>query len=393
MSEPQNTGTSVASFDADETRASDTYRKLVAAIGDSRTIRRAVTRAIRHRYGHATLPSFHDNGGEAATKIAFYEECIAAIKSNTLRALGSPSEDELLLTSTPPPNSATTEPTTNTSAACIPPIDKTFHIERDVKKLIAAVLAASAQRPQNLLFVGPAGCGKTSGAIQLAAIGKRRMLVMDCANVREARDWFGHRCAESGTVYWKDSQFVESVTAGWHVIVLDEITRVSGAVKNTLFPMLDERRETYVEERRQHVKVGPGTIFVATMNEGANFSGAEQLDDALSDRFSRRVEVGYLSKDREVKVLIERTGIEERIASILVDIGDAIRKKGQGFGGTLTKTVSTRRLVDAALDFKVMGTAALEYTITNHFSSEGGASSERSQVMQMLQGKFPPGTV
>jgi predicted ATPase len=45
--------------------------------------------------------------------------------------------------------------------------------------------------PQNVNLIGPHGCGKTELAIQFAAARHGRpLLIMDCANLREARDWF-----------------------------------------------------------------------------------------------------------------------------------------------------------------------------------------------------------
>lgn len=231
-------------------------------------------------------------------------------------------------------------------------------------------------------------CGKTELAIEYAAQHKLPVLVMDCANVREARDWFGYRTIAAGTVKWKCSLFDKAVAQGHTVVVLDELPRVSPTVLNTLFPLLDRRRFTYIEEKGSILRVGPGTIFFATMNEGYAYTGNTSIDAALTDRFSRRIEVDYLKPSDESKVLQSRTGIPKDDADKLVDLALTIRKKAVGVGATLTKTVSTRQLIAAASDFVALGAEGLAYNLTNHYAAEGGETGERAQLLQMVQGKF-----
>ena len=106
------------------------------------------------------------------------------------------------------------------------------------------------------------------------------------------------------------------------------------------------------------------------------------------DRLTRRIEVNYLSVEDEAGVLVKRTGINVRDAKLLAELAQAVRLKAIGFGATLTRTISTRQLIEAARDFMALGKDGLTYSIVNHFSAEGGDTSERAQVLIMLQGKF-----
>jgi hypothetical protein len=112
------------------------------------------------------------------------------------------------------------------------------------------------------------------------------------------------------------------------------------------------------------------------------------MDVALKDRFPRIIEVKYLERDKEVELLMARTGIDKEDASNLVEIASQIREKSTGLSSSFTNSMSTRQLIAAAEDFMDGGVDSLTFTITNSFSPEGGTSSERASVLQLIQGKF-----
>lgn len=269
-----------------------------------------------------------------------------------------------------------------------PKPDSTYIINGHVEKLFTILEASSKKCPQNVNLIGPHGCGKTELAIQFAARHGRPLLIMDCANLREARDWFGYKSASAGTVFWQESQFVRAVQAGNHVILLDELNRANPNLLNTLMPILDARRFTYLEEKGDKIIVGPGTVFFASMNEGAGYTGTSALDRAIRDRFPRAVELTYLGEADEVKLLVNRTGVNKDIASRLVQMANKIRQDATGLSATLTESLSTRQLLAASHDFVLGGVDTLQFTITNHFSPEGEEDSERVKVQSIIQGKF-----
>lgn len=250
---------------------------------------------------------------------------------------------------------------------------------------------ARARDPQNAMLVGPSGCGKTAYAFEFAAKAGIPILTMDCANLREARDWFGIKGASNGKTYFRKSQFWLAVEGGNCVILLDEFNRAHDHVRNPLMPLLDHRRQSWVEDVGQTLKVGNGVVFFATLNEGMDYSGTHATDRAMSNRFPRRVELTYLPRENEIKVLLDRvTGLKKADAEKLVDIAGSIRSKSAAsgnFGGNITGTVSTRQLIAAAQDFVDGGPGTFLYTIFSHFSADGGTSSERAQVIKMFEGK------
>jgi MoxR-like ATPase len=270
----------------------------------------------------------------------------------------------------------------------IPSPDDTYIINEQVAQLFKILQISRRNCPQNVRLLGPHGCGKTELAIQFAARLKLPLLIMDCANLREARDWFGYKGAKDGTVYWHESQFVRAVTAGNHVILLDELNRANPHLLNTLMPLLDARRFTYLEEKGDKICVGPGTVFFASMNEGAGYTGTSSLDRAIRDRFPRVIEMSYLGEKDEIKLLTRRVGVSDDIATRLVGMANKIRQDSTGLSATLTESLSTRQLIAAAHDFAIGGVDTLTFTISNHFSADGDDDSERVRVQNIIQGKF-----
>lgn len=270
----------------------------------------------------------------------------------------------------------------------LPEVNHTYYITPDIISLFKRIAKMNESKTQKVMLRGPHGAGKTEMAMQFAARNNRPMIIMDCANLKEPRDWFGYKTIEDGNVVWHESQFDKVVTSGNHVILLDEINRVHPNVLNTLLPLLDGRGFTYLEEKGDIIKIGPKTVFFATMNEGANYTGTTSTDSAMKDRWSRIVEVTYLPKNKEIDVLIARTGIAEKAAKSLVDIANQIRKKSTGIASSFSEGFSTRQLIACAEDFVIDGPESLTFTMSNLFSSEGGANSERAAVLQLIQGKF-----
>lgn len=269
-----------------------------------------------------------------------------------------------------------------------PIVNDTYFIEDDIRSLFERIEKNRINKTQKVLLQGPHGAGKTEMAMQYAAIHNLPMLIMDCANLREPRDWFGYKKIENGNIIWHESQFDRAVQAGNTVILLDEINRVHPSVLNTLLPLLDNREFTYLEEKGDNIRLGKGMVFFATMNEGAGYSGTNATDHALRDRFSRVVEVKYLPPIKEKDLLVKRTGIEEKDASSLVDIANQIRKKSTGLNSNYSSGFSTRQLIAAAEDFVDGGVDSLTFTVSNLFSADGGTTSERASVLQLIQGKF-----
>lgn len=306
--------------------------------------------------------------------------------AGTVAAAAAPSTSIAPVTPTAEPGEAHALDSLLTPAA-----DPTFRMPTTLRGYFGQIAAAAQGGSiEGLRFVGPAGCGKTEAALQLAAMAGFDAFVIDCSIVREPRDWFGSRTVKGGAIAWQDSQFVRAVTRGNTVVILDEANRASLTVGNALLPLLDRRRATLVEERGSVVRVAPGTVFVATMNEGAAYTGTGPMDAALRDRFPRVVEMTYLAPADEARLLVDRTGIDTPTAARLVEIAGKTRAIGAGGVSPFSTVLSTRQLLAAAADYRLSGPGSLTYTVANLYPAEGGTESERAAVTALLVGKFGP---
>ena len=163
----------------------------------------------------------------------------------------------------------------------IPEVDPNFIVSGSSEGFISLVRMRSQMEGINVRLVGPAGCGKTSFATHYAAISKLPCLIMDCANVREPRDWFGYRTLDPVTkeIVWHESLFIKMIETPGTVIVLDELNRVSPLIVNTLIPLLDHRRATYLEEALRLEKELSGVLME---HYGDILFRLGKVDDAVS---------------------------------------------------------------------------------------------------------------
>lgn len=272
----------------------------------------------------------------------------------------------------------------------IPQEDDSFVFNDSLRSYLSALrrMSQGSGDIMNTLLVGPQGCGKTSVAYEFAAKSKMPLLKMNCPLVREPRDWFGAKRAENGSVFWDKALFAEAIARGGLVVLLDEITRATPNVLNSLLPLLDWTRQTYIEEAKENLVVGPKVFFFATANIGAQFTGTFKLDSALADRFGAIVECVFLPAAEETELLVKRSGISHDVASRLVRVANMVRQENQN-SGKLTETISTRILLDVARLYVPLKETAFRFTVLPKFSADGGKMSERAQVIGFIQGQFP----
>lgn len=268
-----------------------------------------------------------------------------------------------------------------------PELDRNFHVRKSDTQLMEAIELMSSDKPINIRLTGPQGCGKTESAVYFAAKYDRPVYLINCSVVRENKDWFGYKTVKDGNVSWVESDFVRACKTPRCVIVLDEFNRLHATIANALMPLLDRRRQTYIDEMGM-LSVAEGIVFFATTNVGANFTGTYTMDSAHEDRFEYTMECDFLEPEEETQVVMTKTGAQEDDVRSLVKFANIIRKKANSLEATLSKTVSTRQLLQAALLMRQLRTKslpialALKYTVYPCFSNEGETESERAQVMK-----------
>jgi nitric oxide reductase NorQ protein len=286
-------------------------------------------------------------------------------------------------------------------ASMLPPIfrypaeDPHYFVNEQTRGFFRGLELLSRDEPINAALRGPQGAGKTSLVEWFSSVSKRPLFVLDIPTLREPKDLVGYKDVEPTaenllTIIMRLSGFAQAIEVPRALILLDELTRVHPQVANLLLPLLDHRREVYVDELGRTLKVAEGVIFVATANIGLQFTGTFQWDAALADRLTYQLDVTYLPKDVEAQMLVNKTGIDTAVAQRLSEIAELTRIRAADENDPLSHEISTRQLIATAkLVSKGMpANTALLFTVVPTYSTDGGSASHRANVLQIIQGKL-----
>lgn len=249
------------------------------------------------------------------------------------------------------------------------PDDSTYKVPGHVRTEFQEILTA-ASIGINILLVGPAGCGKTHLAHQVAeALGRQFASISCTAGMSESALQGWMLPGDGGAFQYVPSDFVRMYEEGG-VFLFDE---VDAADPNTLLFINQAlaNGSFYLPQRKGATKVQRHTDFVCiaaanTFGTGANstYSGRERLDEATLDRFR----AGIVLLDYDTK--FERSVVDPD----LLAWGWAVRKRiGES---RLNRVMSTRFLLDATKLLKAGRT--VEQIKSTYFV--GWKADERSKV-------------
>jgi nitric oxide reductase NorQ protein len=357
--------------------------KSLAAVGI--VVSKADWSAIKHQYKNAIAAG--ETPIPAPAPIPVMEEPAPAPVMEEPEPMDEPEMEEFV----PAPAPKKAEYPEWVKAKFMHQIDPHFTFEPNLKSYLNGIEQMSrddfaAGKPSAAIrLVGHQGCGKTSMAIQFAAKTKRPCVIIDCMTLREGLSLFGNKTVDKDGLKWVNSLFVNAIRIPRMVIVMDEINRLSPMTMNTLLPLLDSRGETYLDESKEEIKVAAGVTIFSTCNEGSQFTGTDQMDSALCDRFCDLIPINYLSEPDESLLLQRKHGLDKVRSDKLALVAKTVRAKFMA-SEVYTKSISTRLLENAAKKLAKIGACSLEYSLVSHFVDDGSKDSERSKIRELLKG-------
>lgn len=257
------------------------------------------------------------------------------------------------------------------------PTKKPFFISQQNKTQLDKILATRAKHPINILVKGRHGMGKSELARQIATTQNMDYVPVPIGSLQETGQLMGRYELIGGETRFMEGKFPKAVKTPNTLIHLEELNRPeSPKALNDLFPLLDDGR-SIIHEQLGEIGVANGVVFVATLNEGFEYTGIDPLDAALEDRF-HIIRLDYLPPQMESTLILTRTGLAGEKSTRLLQFVNKLRMDGQD-----PIHVSTRRcimmaeLVVAGLDLQqaIVANVALDLdkleSILLHFDFAG----------------------
>lgn len=243
----------------------------------------------------------------------------------------------------------------------IPTVDDKYELD---EKRCEEILLGLADR-ENIMMVGPTGCGKTTLVEMLAALLGQPVQTMNLRGDIRSSAFVGSKGVvvddETGlnVTRFKPGILVTAMERG-HWLLLDEMDAAPAGILLTLQRVLTHRQLILDEDDGRIVEAHPHFRIIATANtfgrgddSGLYAAGTNVLNEAFLDRFGTTMPMDYPGTgkhgpdlpddDLELKILMEKTGLNKATARKFITIARLVRT-GAGREECYC-TFSTRRLL------------------------------------------------
>ena len=327
---------------------------------------------------HVVYQTFVDSGDELPST-AWVDAFMRKNLSTGIRGRYFTSTDKILKTTVSTPDVTNKESTASELEM------KQYTVKRDPLFVNPGRWASTLQRVlANRTFfpiyvMGETGTGKTYSIEQVAASQKREVIRVNVTFETGEHALIGGFRLIDGNTVWSDGPVITAMKRG-SVLLIDEIDLASSKIM--CLQSILEGSGYFIKETGEFVTPAPGFTIIATANTkgGGDASGryifTSPLNEAFLERFPILLEVGYMSKKIEDKLLTKvatSLGLNvdnlDGIVTHLIEWANAIRSSFSD--GQISDTISTRRLVHSMKMFAICGnlSTAVKFT-TNRFPKD-----------------------
>ncbi len=218
---------------------------------------------------------------------------------------------------------------------------RTQSVEATAKRALAYLKAGFSVH-----FRGPAGTGKTTLALHVAALLARPTVMItgdeDMAtstlvgtqhgyHYRRVVDRFIHtvtKTEETADKRWADHRLTTACREGY-TLIYDEFTRSRPEANNVLLSVLEEGLLVLPAQNQDepYIKVHPEFRVIFTSNP-QEYAGVHDAQDALGDRIVT-IDVGHADRELEIAVAAARAGLPSAKVAPIVDMVREFRETGE----------------------------------------------------------------
>lgn len=218
-------------------------------------------------------------------------------------------------------------------------------------------LLLSEQTGENLWFGGEKGAGKTQTAQQFAARTGRSFTRINFHKYTTAEEYIGSTALVGGNTQFAEGDFLRAYETPGSVILLDEITNAAPGELAPLNALLEPGAAVTIggKVRRR----ATGVMIIAADNtltngdQSGRYSGTQQMNSALADRFSRVVPFKHLDFYNEVAAVRRHTGCTVDLAKAVIEMVNVCRQ--QVDAGNIVDAPSIRQIVAFIRALPVLG--------------------------------------
>jgi len=225
----------------------------------------------------------------------------------------------------------------------------------------------------NILVSGPAGCGKSKMAKEIAKALKLDFFTVSFSGgVRYAQVFGTTQIKKDGSTEWVPSELLRAVQRPG-LVLLDEVFAADANVLIGLNSLLETDSRSFLSPIGE-IKVHENCRFIACANtlgrtKDTKHLGAQRADDSLLDRFC----VVHMNYDTNVeKTILEKLGIKsDELLKRTSNLRDKLRTNQINFEASTRRLITCARLMISGLGFE----KAFEMAFLNSLSK-----TERSMV-------------